>query len=336
MTSTNISFNGGETSAQPVTPTVVFMGSPGFSVPTLILLHQSKRYEVVLVVTQPDKPQGRGRKVAPTPVRSTAEALGLPVAIREKGGYGELRERISLLKPDFIVVVAFGLILREDILAIPKYGCINLHASLLPRYRGVSPISSALLAGEQVTGCTSMFMDQGIDTGAILLERETPILPEDTAGSLSVKLAVLGAHVIADTLERILSGSLAGRAQDESKATYTRKLKKDDGKIDWSRDAEYIARLVRAMHPWPTAYTFFASKRLIVLGARACAAGGTGSLPGAVVSTDPLRVSCGLGALEIGEVKVQGKERQSAGEFVSVNRISAGTVLSGEVPSEGH
>lgn len=319
---------------QPRKATVIFMGSPGFSVPTLELLHASARFDVVLVVTQPDKPQGRGRKVAPTPVRSAAEALGIPVAVKTKGGYGELRERMFLLRPDFIVVIAFGLILKEDILSLPRYGCINLHASLLPRYRGVSPIPSALLSGDETTGCTSMFMDQGIDTGAVLLARETPILPEDTAGSLAARLSVLGARVIAETLEGILAGTLEGRTQDESKATHTRKLKKDDGRIEWNDNAEYIARLVRAMHPWPTAYTFYAGRRLIVLRARTCAGDSRGHKPGTIVSIDPLRVGCGHGTLEIDQVKVQGKGEQAAREFVSGYRVAAGSCFTGDEPYE--
>jgi methionyl-tRNA formyltransferase len=257
----------------------------------------------------------------------------LPVAVKTKGGYGELRERISILRPDFIVVIAFGLILKEDILALPKYGCINLHASLLPRYRGVSPIPFALLSGDEMTGCTSMFMDQGIDTGAVLRVRETPIRPTDTAGSLSSRLAALGAQVMVETLEGILAGTLEGCAQDESKATYTRKLKKDDGRIEWSDNAGQVARLVRAMHPWPTAYTFYAGKRMIVLQAHSCADDSSGYAPGTVVSIDPLRVSCGDGTLEIDEVKVQGRGEQRAREFVSGYRIAVGDVLTGDAPS---
>jgi methionyl-tRNA formyltransferase len=315
---------------QSGTVTVVFMGSPGFAVPTLELLHASGRFDVVLAVTQPDKPQGRGRKMAPTPVRHAAEALGVPVVIKATGGYGELRDRLLLLKPDFIVVVAFGLILKQDILDLPRYGCINLHASLLPRHRGVSPIPAALLSGDEVTGCTSMFMDQGIDTGPILGARETTILPTDTAGSLSARLAELGARLMVETLEGIVEGALKASAQDESKATHTRKLKKDDGLIRWDATASHIERLVRAMQPWPTAYTFCAGKRLIVLRAQARAGERSTRTPGTVVSIDPLRVSCGEGLLEIEELKVQGKGARRAKEFVSGYHVAAGDLLASD------
>lgn len=302
---------------------VVFMGSPDFSVPTLELLHRSNRFEVALVVTQPDKPRGRGRKLTPTPVRHCAEELGLPVAVRIKGKYRDLYNQIAALEPDVIVVIAFGLILKKDLLDLPAYGCVNLHASLLPQYRGVAPIPAAVLSGDAKTGCTSMFMDEGIDTGDILLTRELEILADDTAGSVSTKLAFIGAELIAETLEQLVAGTVEGKKQDDALATYTHKLKKVDGYIDWRDGAEQISRLIRAMNPWPTAYTFYNGKRLIILQARPVE-DQTTSPPGAVISIDPLTVRCGTGALEIMQLIVQGRGVQREREFVSGYRVRPG------------
>lgn len=311
---------------------VVFMGSPDFSVPTLEALHRSGRFDVALVVTQPDKPRGRGRKMTPTPVRHSAEELGLPVTVRRKGKYRELYNRIAELAPDVIVVVAFGLILKKDLLGLPRYGCVNLHASLLPRYRGVAPIPAAILAGDAVTGVTSMLMDEGVDTGDILMKRELEILHDDSSGSVSTKLAFVGADLMVETLQGLVAGTVTGTPQDDTLATYTHKLSKADGYIDWREDADQISRLIRAMNPWPTAYTFYRGKRLIILQAAPVDDPGPVVFPGTVISVDPLTIRCGSGALEIIQLIVEGRGVQREREFVSGYRIRTGELFSCEDP----
>jgi methionyl-tRNA formyltransferase len=306
---------------------VVFMGSPDFAVPALEAVHRSNQFEVRLVITQPDKPRGRGRNLSPTPVRNAAQSLGIPVLIKTKENYAEIYSEISALAPDFIVVAAFGMILKKDLLELPKRACVNLHASLLPKYRGVSPVPAALLSGDTVTGCTTMLMDEGIDTGDILLAERIDISGDDTAGSLSKKLALTGAGLLVKTLEGLLAGTIRAKKQDHDLATHTRKLKKNNGLIDWTKDARYIERFVRAMNPWPTAFTFYKGKRLIILKAQPGLTSRTSPLPGMICSLDPLTVECGIGALDIVELKVQGKKALSAAAFVSGYRVKAGDIF---------
>jgi len=301
------------------------MGSPDFAVPSLEALCESKRFAPLLVVSQPDRPRGRGREVSPTPVRQRAIERGIPSITMSKETYADGVRVITDARPDIIVVVAFGLILRSDLLDLPKYGCINVHASLLPKFRGVSPIQAAILAGDATTGCTTMHIDEGVDTGDMLLQAETPIEATDTAGTLTDRLASIGAELLIRTLDGLLDGSVKPRKQDHASATHTKKIKKEHGAIDWSRDAAYLTRLVRAMSPWPTAYTFHDTHRLIV--AETAVAPDTKATPGTILSLDPFAVATGDGTLELLTVQPEGKRPMSAREFVAGHRIHVGDTL---------
>ncbi len=305
---------------------IVFMGSPDFAVPSLDALVAAKRFAPMLVVSQPDRPRGRGREVSPTPVRSRAIDLGIPSITMARETYGTGVRAVTEAKPDIVVVVAFGLILRRDLLDLPPLGCINVHASLLPKFRGVSPIQAAILAGDATTGCTTMHIDEGVDTGDMLLQASTPINASDTAGTLSDRLATLGADLLVKTLDGLIDGSVKPRAQDSALATHTKKIKKEHGAIDWSRDAAYLARHVRAMSPWPTAYTFHRSVRVIVVEASATASA-TSAAPGTVVALDPLAVATGAGTLELRSLRPEGKRAMSAREFVAGYKVAVGDSL---------
>lgn len=233
---------------------------------------------------------------------------------------------ITNAKPDIVVVVAFGLILRRDLLDFPKHGCINVHASLLPKYRGVSPIQAAILSGDAFTGCTTMHIDEGVDTGDVLLQEPTPILDTDTAGSLTSRLAELGAALLVRTLDGLLDGSVTPQKQDHANATHTKKIRKEHGAIDWSRDAAYLSRHARAMSPWPTAYTFHGSVRLII---ESAAVGPKNpARPGTIVSLDPFAVATGDGTLELHAVRPEGRRAMTAREFVAGYRLKVGDVFS--------
>lgn len=246
---------------------IVFMGTPDFSVPTLQTLLNSADVDVVGVVTQPDRPAGRGRHVRMSPVKELAVAHELPVFQPEKMRDPAAVEQIRAWEPDFLVVIAYGQILRQDVLDIPRVAPINVHASLLPRWRGAAPIQAAIRAGDVYTGITTMQMDAGMDTGPILLQDSIPIAPTETGQSLHDKLAVLGANLLLLTLRWLSSGSIAPHDQptDESLITYAPQIKKEDGAIDWSQSAVRIDRHVRAFTPWPGTYTFWDGKRLKIL-----------------------------------------------------------------------
>lgn len=316
---------------------VVFMGSPQFALPALEALNASGRYKPLLVVSQPDKKKGRGKILMPTPCKAMAHDLGITCQVMSKGNYVDVVAEIARLKPDFVVVAAFGIILKEDLLNLPRCGCINIHASLLPKYRGASPIQAALLAGDEETGCTTMRMDAGIDTGEILLQESLKIEPDDNAGTLSFRLALLGADLLVRTLDGIQDGSVVGVAQDDLSASYTKMIKKSDGEIDWSLDSEALERRIRAMTPWPSAFTFCRGKRLIVAEAVAEAsdwvelppAGLDASAiePGVVLSLDPLTVACGEGAMVLERVKPEGRKEMHSESFLAGNPLEVGERL---------
>lgn len=298
------------------------MGSPDFAVPTLDALHESGRYAPALVVSQPDRPRGRGQVRVPTPTRARAMDHEIPTAQMSKSNYDAIVEQIRDLAPDVVVVVAFGIIVKSDLLDLPPYGCINVHASLLPRYRGVSPIQAALLAGDRETGCTTMHMNEGVDTGGILLREATGIAPADTAGSLMDRLAGLGAQLLIRTLDGLFAGTLSAVEQEDSPTPYTRKIKKRHGRIDWTLSAAQLERSVRAMTPWPSAFTFAGGKRLIVLEASVGNPGGP--TPGAILELDPLTVACGEGSLVLHRVKPEGRKSMSAAAFLTGHRFETG------------
>lgn len=239
------------------------MGSPDFALPTLAALE--KHYSVAGVVTQPDRPAGRGRVLTPPPVKQLAMQLGIeviqPLRLREP----EAQEKLKAWAPDVIVVAAFGQILRQAVLELPPHGCVNVHASFLPRWRGAAPIQAAIYHGDAETGVTIMRMDAGIDTGAILRQRAMPVLPLDTAGSLSDRLAADGARLLIETLPDYLAGKITPRPQEEERATYAPMLSKEQGALDFSRPAIELERQVRAFLPWPGAYTHFQGENLKVL-----------------------------------------------------------------------
>lgn len=307
---------------------IVFMGTPDFSVPCLETLHRS-RHRVVQVVTQPDRPKGRGRRVYPPPVKDTALALGLPVIQPEKIKTAEFIETLSCLHPDLMVVVAYGRILPKAVLEIPTAGCINVHASLLPRYRGAAPIHWAIINGETQTGITTILMDEGMDTGDILLTAAEPITSDDTAATLHDRLADLGAKVLEETLNRLADESLTPTPQAHDQATLAPMLKKEDGRIDWHQPATTISNRIRGMNPWPGAFTFYDEKRLKIFRAVALPTEGTAVPPGTVVPAfpDELRVATGNGLLSVLEIQGESGNRLTISEFLRGHSMPAGTMF---------
>lgn len=306
---------------------VVFMGSPDFALPSMEALVQSERYRPELVVTQPDRQRGRGKRVQPTPVKTRALELGITVAEMTKANYAEEVARIASIGPDIVVVVAFGIIIRDDLLRLPRYGCINVHASLLPRHRGVSPVQAAILEGDTETGCSTMMIDAGVDTGDVLLQEKTAIAPDDTAGTLGDRLSKLGADLLVRTLDGMLDGSIAPTPQDEASSSYARKIKKSHGAVDWRLDAPAVERRIRAMSPWPSAYTFVGERRLIIEQAVLARESHAAAVPGSVVSLRPLVVACGDGHIEICRVKPEGKKSMTPEAFLSGHGLEIGDVL---------
>ncbi|MDQ7783597.1 MAG: methionyl-tRNA formyltransferase [Desulfomonilaceae bacterium] len=303
---------------------VVFMGSPEFAVPPLRAIHS--RFRLVGVMTQPDRPKGRGRKTVPTAVKAAALELGVPIAEPDKLASSESIELLKYWNPDVIVVAAYGKILPKVVLELPEMGCINLHASLLPRHRGASPISAAILAGDTVTGVCTMVMDEGMDTGDILLKKEVPIAPDDTAGTLHDKLLEPGADLVVKTLKMMAGGNVRPEPQDESAATYSRLLTKDDGRIDWNHDADFLHRLVRAMNPWPGAFFSLAGVNVKVWEA-AVEEGESG--PGHVmgIKGDGVSVGTGTGQLRLCRVQAPGKKPVFAAEYARGRRLKVGDIL---------
>jgi methionyl-tRNA formyltransferase len=292
---------------------VVFMGSPDFAVPTLRGL--AAHYEMVGVVTQPDRASGRGQALKSPPTKMLANELGLNVIQPEKLRAPEAMDQLRLWNPDLIVVAAFGQILKPDVLTLPPYGCINVHTSLLPRWRGAAPIQAAILAGDVETGVTIMNMDQGVDTGAIINQRAIKIEVDDTAGSLSGKLSHLGADLLIETLPGYLSGELKPQPQDESKATYAPMLKKEHGLLDFTRPVEELVRGVRAFNPWPGAYFEWNGGMLKIHHAHA-EAGNTSEGQRLIYRGQPA-VGARGGFLVLDEVQPAGKKSMSGKAFLS-------------------
>lgn len=303
------------------------MGTPNFAVPSLDLLYQED-YEVGLVVTQPDRPKGRGRKLVPPPVKVKALALNLTVLQPSTLKSDDFADQIKNLQPDFFVVVAFGHILSGKILQLPKFGAINIHASLLPKYRGPAPIQWAIINAEPYTGVTTMFMDQSMDTGNILLTKKEPILPEDTAATLHDRLANAAAELLIKTLKDFAAHKIKSMPQDHSQATYAPLLKKQDGHINWQRPAEKLEAFIRGMTPWPGAFSFHNEKRLKIIKA-APISEGVSEVPGTILKTfpDELRVATGKGALSILEIQGPSGKRLGIAEFLRGYRLPAGTLL---------
>jgi len=306
---------------------IVYMGTPEFAIPALQSLH-AQGYDIALVVTQPDRPKGRGRKLIAPPVKQTADALGYRVIQPESIKTSAFKDQVDSLKPDVIVVVAFGQILPEAILNIPGFGAINIHASLLPKYRGAAPIQRAVINGETETGVTTMFMDKGLDTGDILLSSRIPIWPDDTSDTLHDRLADLGANLLIRTLQDLESGNLHPTVQNHANATYAPLLKKSDGHIDWTKPAELLASFIRGMNPWPGAFTFYGGSRLKILKATSIAKH-TADSPGTVLHgfPDELVIATGKSVLSIIEIQGASGKRLLIKDFLRGHPLVPGTVL---------
>jgi methionyl-tRNA formyltransferase len=311
---------------------IVFMGTPAFAVPPLEKLAQS--YEIAAVVTQPDRPAGRKRRLTPPPVKEAALALDLPVWQPPTFRTPEAVARLRALAPDLVVVVAFGQILRADVLAAPPHGCLNVHGSLLPRHRGAAPVTAAILAGENETGITLMQMDKGMDTGPIIAQATSPIMPDDTTATLRDRLCHLGADLLIEMLPAWLAGEIVPRPQDDSSATYCRPIAKSDGQLDWRRPAKELARQVRAYIPWPTAFTTWQGKQLKVLGATPLPAWRGEGQPSQVIALeDGAGVVTGEGLLCLETVQRAGKRAMTAKEFLRGQQGFVGSQL-GEPPEQ--
>jgi methionyl-tRNA formyltransferase len=300
---------------------VVFLGTPSFAVPTLESL-VAARHDVVCVVTQPDRPRGRGHQLAASPVKEAAARLGLPVYQPERVRRPEAVAALAALAPDAMVVVGYGQIVPQTVIDIPPHGIINVHASLLPKYRGAGPVQWAIANGETRTGVTTMRIDAGLDTGDMLLKAETDIGPEETAPELGARLAAMGAALLVETLERI--ASIVPQKQDAAQATYAPLLKKEDGLIDWRRPAQAIHNRVRGFQPWPGAYTRFRGQQLHIWKSRVAA--GANGAAGRLLPNPP-RAVCGEQALELIEVQLEGRKRISAEAFANGQRICDGDIL---------
>ncbi|QNK03309.1 methionyl-tRNA formyltransferase [Dyella telluris] len=295
---------------------VVFAGTPEFSVPCLEACRASGA-EVVAVYTQPDRPAGRGRKLTPSPVKQAALDAGIPVEQPESLKSEEARATLAAYAPDLMVVVAYGLILPRKVLAIPRLGCWNVHASLLPRWRGAAPIQRAILAGDGESGVDLMQMEAGLDTGPVLLERRTPISPEDTGGTLHDRLAALGADVLADGLARVMAGeTLLPRPQPDEGVTYAHKLDKAEARLDFTRPAIELERQVRAFDPWPVAEGDVNGETLRIWAARAVEGHGS---PGSVLgmSREGIDIACGEGALRVTALQRAGGKRITAADYLN-------------------
>lgn len=301
---------------------VVFMGTPDFAVPSLENI--AKVHNVQAVFTQPDKPVGRKMVLTPPDVKVCAEKLGIPVYQPVKLKDSDSYEIIKELNPDVIVVVAYGQILPENILNIPKYGCINVHGSLLPKYRGAAPIQWSVLNGDKVTGVTTMYMEKGLDTGDILETKEYEIGINDTAGEVFDTLAEMGGKLILDTLEKAEKGELHPIKQDDSKSSYAKMLDKSMCNIDFSKSNLQVHNQVRGLSPWPVASTKLNGKVLKIFETRL--AEGKGK-PGEILNTNPLTIACGEGAVVVNTVQLQGKKRMDSKAFLQGHKLEKGTVI---------
>jgi methionyl-tRNA formyltransferase len=307
---------------------LVFAGTPEFAVPALKALLDAG-HTLLAVYTQPDRPAGRGRKLGMRAVKEFALERGLrvhqPVTLKSDDEAATL----CALRPDAMIVIAYGLILPRPILAVPRYGCINVHASLLPRWRGAAPIQRAIEAGDARTGVTIMQMDEGLDTGAMLATAETPIGTDDNTTTLHERLADLGGRLLVETLAQLVHGDITPQAQDNAHATYAAKLKKEEARLDWNADAELLARRVRAFNPWPMAYTTLDGQTLRLWHAHAENGAPAGRLPGTVLSADAddIRVQCATGVLRITRLQLEGGKVLGAHDFLNGRRLPAGTHL---------
>ena len=304
---------------------VIFMGTPDFAVATLEEIVKAG-HEVLLVVSQPDKAVGRSKALKYTPVKECAIAHGIEVYQPEKIRAKESIEYLSQYDADIIIVVAFGQIVSKEILDMPKYGCVNVHASLLPKYRGAAPIQWAVINGDKVTGVTTQRMAEGVDTGDVIMTEEVVIDEEETGGSLFDRLSTVGAKLCVKTMESIENGTAEYTKQDESQATHTAKIQKELGSIDWSKDAAEIECLIRGLNPWPSAYTRLDDKTLKIWKAKVISEDNVAA-PGCIVNVtkDSIDVQTGKGILSLLEIQLEGKKRMTTDAFLRGYQVEAGT-----------
>ena len=305
---------------------IIYMGTPDFAVPALKSLASSE-HEVCAVFTQPDKPRGRKMILTHPEVKVCAQSLNIPVYQPESMKNGDALEIIGRYNPDVIVVAAYGKILPKAVLDAPKFGCVNIHGSLLPKYRGAAPIQQSVLNGDRVTGITTMLMDVGLDTGDILLTEETEIGENETSGELFDRLAELGGNLILKTLSALEKGEITPKKQDESLATHTSKIDKSLCPIDFSKSAFEVHNKVRGLNPWPVATTKIGGKNIKVYSTRLCLKSGKN---GEVISTKPLVVACGEKSVEILELQPEGKKRMTADAFLAGHKLEIGDIIGQE------
>ena len=311
---------------------VIFMGTPDFAVGTLKALVEAG-HEVVAVVTQPDKPKGRSKELVFSPVKEEAVKLGIEVLQPEKARDEEFVEKLRAYGADIFVVVAFGQLLPKSIIDMPRLGCVNVHASLLPEYRGASPIQWAVIDGREYSGVTTMKMDEGLDTGDILLVRKVKLEKKETGGSLFDRLSDVGAHLLVKTLEGLEAGTITPVKQDDSESTYVKMLHKSFGKMDFNKSAAELERLIRGLNPWPSAFTYIDGKMLKIWDADV--ADNISEVqteevkPGQVVMVgkNTFTIACGQGYLVVNEVQLEGKKRMDSGSFLRGNQLEAGVML---------
>ena len=306
----------------------VFMGTPQFAVTILESLRQSP-CQVLAVYTQPDKPAGRGRQVAFSPVKRLALERDIPVIQPETFKSGEVVEKLASFQPELIIVAAFGYILPPEVLSLPRFACLNIHPSLLPQHRGPSPVADAILCGDELTGVTIMLMDRGMDTGPILAQEKVGVSFMDTTGSLTSRLADVGARLLLETLPKWLGGELRPQAQDKSQATYSKLIASEDAEIDWHLSAVELWRRVRAYNPWPGCYTWCQGKRLKIHEATPVEGMVEGEIGEVIPLKDPpgVGVITGRGTLGLGQVQLEGKSKMSVDDFVRGQRDLIGSIL---------
>ncbi len=306
---------------------VVFMGTPDFSVPTLEKIYQAG-HKISLVITQTDKPKGRGKKITFQPVKVKAEELGLEVYQPKNVNSEESIMRLREINPDVIVVIAYGQILKQEILNLPKHRCINVHASLLPKYRGAAPINWVIINGEEKTGITTIYMEKGIDVGDMLLKKEIKIKENETAGELHDRLMTLGAEVLIETLREIERGNINRIPQDNNKSSYAPVMNKDLGKIDWNKNAKDIFNLVRGTDPWPSAYVIYQDKKVKISNVEVVKRFKDGQ-PGEVVkvSDDGIYINTKDSCLVIKKIQFPGKKMMTVSDFLKGNNFKVGEVL---------
>lgn len=304
---------------------ILFMGTPDFAVPCMRALIDAG-FEVCGAVTQPDKPKGRGHRLMPPPVKVCAEENNIPVFQPETLKDKALLSVLEELEPDLIAVVAYGKLLPEYVLNFPKYGCVNVHGSLLPKYRGAAPIQRCVIDGEKVTGVTTMYMEKGLDTGDMIYKSETEIKPDETCGELHDRLSKMGAELLVKTIRSIEDGSAPREKQDDDKACYAAMISKETGHIDWNRSAEEILNLIRGTNPWPISYTIYNEETLKIYRARL--GGDCFGEPGCFrIRGKKLEISCGSGCIEAAEIQLKGGKRMTAESFLNGHRLDENIVL---------